>query len=259
MHIPSWTLGALALSVMAAPAWGGTITLKAKDGRTLKADSRGSGDKCVVLIHGKERTSADFEWLTGRLADNGFRVVALDLRGHGASGGSLEDATWDAMPHDVHAATKYLARQGAEEIILIGSEFGASLALYAAAEDERVTSLVLLSPEIVKLKETPMGDAMDAYGERSVLIIADDSIKMDNRTAAFLHDRAQGPKHLEWSTGAGEGIKMLNRKAGLEGLILSWLNGTYEVLNRDLTDTRELDASETDDIETSGKKFGEER
>jgi lipase len=94
----------------------------------------------VVCLHGVTSHGGRFERLAReRLA--GYRVVALDLRGHGRSGW---EPPWDA---DAHVAD--LLETVAEPATWIGHSFGGRLvAELAARHPERVERAVLLDPAL---------------------------------------------------------------------------------------------------------------
>jgi lipase len=98
---------------------------------------------CVVCVHGVTQHGAIFEPLGKRLADLGFLVLAVDLRGHGAS---------DRMPPwstDRHAQDllETLSSRGVRRATLVGHSFGGRVAAAAAASAPELTErLVLLDP-----------------------------------------------------------------------------------------------------------------
>lgn len=252
------SLALVAALALASPAFAATITLKTKDGASIKADEVGKGTNAVVLVHDKGRSHDDWTYFAGKLADNGWRVLSVDLRGHGESKppDSLTADDYKAMVNDVAAATTYLKSKGAQKIAVVGASFGANLALNLAAEDPNVTNLILLSPGL-NLQGVTVTDAMDKYAGRPVLMVAsyDDAYALKSVNA--LDERAKGDKHVELLEDAGAGAKMLNKNADLESLMIAWLNGTYRLSQGDKQATRNVSTGDTTEMETTGKKFGE--
>ena len=93
----------------------------------------------VVLLHGLGESAATWDDVAAALAPE-HRVVALDLRGHGASGRTGR-YSYELMRDDVLAA---LDRLGFATVTLVAHSMGAMVALLVAQEQpHRVTRLVL--------------------------------------------------------------------------------------------------------------------
>lgn len=113
-------------------------------GVPLHYTSEGEGEP-VVLLHGFA-VNADLNWrlpgLTDRLAEQ-FRVVAVDLRGHGLSGKPHDPERYGMqMVHDVRRLLDHL---GVERAHLVGYSLGGFVALrFAASFPERLRSLSVL-------------------------------------------------------------------------------------------------------------------
>ena len=91
----------------------------------------GQGANGVVLVHSD--LAALCSWLPYglSLAKLGYRVLAFDLPGHGAS--EPLDGANDAAVAGIAAAVTWLRGQGAEKVVLIGAAEGATFAAVAAA------------------------------------------------------------------------------------------------------------------------------
>jgi len=120
------------------------LALRSADGTALAADLWLAGPRApaVVIVHGagsRKENHADFG-LACREA--GMSALALDLRGHGASGG----ASGPGMLNDVMAALDALADRGAGALGLRGSSLGGFLALHAASRHPATRAAVALCP-----------------------------------------------------------------------------------------------------------------
>ncbi len=97
------------------------------DGVPIAYSVEGDGEVAVVLIHGWscDRTywRAQIEPLMAT-----YKVVSLDLAGHGTSGVEREQWTLPAFGADVAAVVEAL---GLERVILVGHSMGAPVALEA--------------------------------------------------------------------------------------------------------------------------------
>ncbi|WES64447.1 alpha/beta hydrolase [Microbacter sp. GSS18] len=97
----------------------------------------------VVCIPGMGDLASSFRFTVPALAAAGFRVAAMDLRGHGDS-----DVTFDAFD-DAAAGSDALAlaRHLGGPAVLVGNSMGAGAAVWAAAEDpSAISGLVLIGP-----------------------------------------------------------------------------------------------------------------
>ncbi len=241
---------------LAVPASADTIDLTTADGIQIGATTYGSGDNGVVLIHGKGRAAEDWSHFGERLATRGFHVVAVDLRGHGhsAEAADLSAATYPLMVADVDAAAAWLRENGAAKVHLVGAEFGANLAVLSAAADTEISDIALLSAGM-NLEGVASPAAMETYGARPALVIASAGDSYSARSATVLEGKAAGPVYLEILEGEAKGIRMLTRDPQLEGKLIAWLNGTYDLDGRRGGRTVTTEAGE--EVETSGVRFGD--
>jgi pimeloyl-ACP methyl ester carboxylesterase/ABC-type methionine transport system permease subunit len=114
-------------TAMTAPV---TRTFESFDGTPISYLDLGDGP-VVLLLHGFT-ANADLNWvrpgIAQKIADAGYRVIAPDLRGHGASPVPDDPASWprDAIARDQIALMKHL---GAEPFAVVGYSMGAISAL----------------------------------------------------------------------------------------------------------------------------------
>ena len=189
----------------------------------------------IILVHALSRTHEDWNAVASRLADAGFVVLAIDLRGHGASGPLPEGTTLDVltpMMADVSAARAFLASRREAvpgRVGLAGASIGANLAILAAAADPTVRSLALLSPGIDYRGLRPEA-AIKKYGERPALIIASQEDNYATGAARQLAVAGAGPgigiRDLRILNGAGHGSAMLARQPDLASSLVDWFRRT---------------------------------
>jgi pimeloyl-ACP methyl ester carboxylesterase len=114
-------------------------TFQSFDGVTLSYEDEGRG-RAVLLLHGFA-ADTNINWVRSgvldALVDEGFRVLALDARGHGLSEKPHDPAAYadDAMVRDARAL---LDHHELERAHVIGYSMGASTALALAATDPRI-------------------------------------------------------------------------------------------------------------------------
>jgi len=106
-------------------------------------DTGGSGP-VVLCMPGIGDVRQEYRFLLPRLRDAGYRVLLMDLRGHGDSSVGFADYSPKAFAED---ALTVLDQAKVVSAILIGcSMSGGAIAWAAAKAPERVQALVMLSP-----------------------------------------------------------------------------------------------------------------
>lgn len=101
----------------------------------------------LVFLHGYLQDKRFTTPWAIRLAQEGYRCVLVDLRGHGESTGRhISFGAFEAA--DVSAVLDELARRGADvsRAGLLGISYGASVALLTAGRDARVRAVVAFEP-----------------------------------------------------------------------------------------------------------------
>ena len=105
------------------------VSFPTQDGGLVYADLYGQGDRCVVLAHGGRFNKESWEKQARVLAQAGFRVLTIDFRGYGASRGPGQSDPLSAPLHlDILAAVRYLRRNGAKTVSVVGASMGGSAA-----------------------------------------------------------------------------------------------------------------------------------
>lgn len=171
-----------------------TITFPTPDGGTIHADVYGSGTHGVVLAHGGRLDRSSWREQAVDLADAGFRVLALDFRGYGESGGGTAAPRSDeAILLDVLAAVRYLREMGAEAVSVVGASLGGWAAAEAAATDPgSIDRLVLLAHPAIEAPERMQG--------RKLFVVTRDDPGPDGSPRLSRireqYERATGPKEL---------------------------------------------------------------
>jgi alpha-beta hydrolase superfamily lysophospholipase len=126
------------------------ISFATEDGALIYADVYGKGDRGVVLAHGGRFTKESWKPQAEQLAKAGFHVLAFDFRGFGQSHGPGDKDMFTAPMHlDVLAAVRYLRKNGAKTVAVIGGSFGGGAAADAsiASQPGEINRLILLAAE----------------------------------------------------------------------------------------------------------------
>ena len=140
----------------------------------------------LLLLHGF--TGSEASWRPFHAAWPGFKLIAVDLLGHGASD-SPADAARYAIEPCIHDLCAVLDRFGIDSAVVLGYSMGGRVALqFALARPERVRALILESAS----------PGIEDEGERAARVAADEalaaSIERDG-IEAFV-DRWQAPAPL---------------------------------------------------------------
>ncbi len=101
----------------------------------------------VLLTHGLTDSPYAMRHLAAFFQQNGFRVMAILLPGHGTQPGDLLDVKWQDWAKTVAYGAYKLAEE-ADEVYLAGYSAGAALSLYQSLRDDRVRGLFLFSPAL---------------------------------------------------------------------------------------------------------------
>ncbi|MFO0652893.1 MAG: alpha/beta hydrolase [Polyangiales bacterium] len=116
------------------------------NGRSIAWREYGSGPRPIVLTHGLLMDGRMFSKLAPALAERGYRVITVDMLGHGDSA-PVRDMTAHSMPlygADVIALLDHL---GIEQAVVGGTSLGANVSLeVAVAAPRRVRALLVEMP-----------------------------------------------------------------------------------------------------------------
>ena len=99
----------------------------------------------VLLTHGLTGSPYFMRHLAAFFQQNGFRVMAVLLPGHGTQPGDLLDVTWQEWAKAVAYGSDRLAEE-VDEVYLAGYSTGGALSVYQSLRDDRVRGLFLFSP-----------------------------------------------------------------------------------------------------------------
>lgn len=130
------------------------VEFQTQDGVNIVADyyEAAGSSKGVVFVHMMPATRSSWAEFASKLQAAGFHALAIDLRGHGESGGgnyqNFNDQQHQASIQDLAAAAEFLKGKGVKELSFAGASIGANLALLYLAENPDTKAAVLLSPGV---------------------------------------------------------------------------------------------------------------
>lgn len=206
------------------------VTYEGADGLQIAGDlylPSGQNLPAVMLLHMLGSSRADWVNFAETLADNCYAALAVDMRGHGETGG---EADWTKALEDLQRGLQYL--EGRPEIngtktAIVGASIGANMALRTAAVQPEVQTVVLLSPGL-DYQGVTTEDALAQYGNRPILIVASEEDSYAADSSQTLASQAQGLTKVQIYQSAGHGTAMLNNEPDLSGLIVDWLNSNVQ-------------------------------
>lgn len=177
----------------------------------------------VLLLHmlGSDRTA--WEEFAFRLALEGFVALAVDMRGHGDTGG---DRDFNKAAQDLQQVWEYFSKRpevDGDSTAVVGASIGANMALVTAAKKPAIDTVVLLSPGLV-YREVSTEDAIIEYGDRPLMIVASSEDTYSAQSSQQLVELSAGGANLLIYAGASHGTNLLASQPELAGEIIGWLD-----------------------------------
>jgi pimeloyl-ACP methyl ester carboxylesterase len=151
-----------------------TVQIAAEDGLTLVGDyfaptsTPAEGASAILFIHQHGGNRGEAAVLAQPLIDAGYALLAVDLRGHGETGG---EENWSAVTGDLQLWLEWLKSQPgiqpSQGVMTVGVAVGGNYALIACANEAECQTAVAISPlaagcDVVSCEEELV------YGEISV-------------------------------------------------------------------------------------------
>lgn len=184
--------------------------------------------KGVVLAHMMPATKKSWAEFAAKLQAAGYQALAIDLRGHGESGGGdyreFSDAEHQASIRDLEAAAKFLQDKGVNSLALAGASIGANLSLQYLAQNPEIQAAVLLSPGVDYhgIQITPLA-AQVAEKNKILFVGAEDDAGTMGGTCDEIVALLGQPEKICHSQG-GHGTNLFENRPELMHKILKFLN-----------------------------------
>lgn len=223
-------LTASAAQRVAPAAAGEDVQFTTSDGVVIAGTlySAGVGSPAVLCLHQWRSDRTSFAVLAGKLQQEGFTVLTIDMRGYGGS--TRTEAGKRIRPDrraqkDLEAALDFLRSHPAADgtrLGIVGASYGSSNALMYAASDPAIRALVLLSPGLNYFNELPTEAPLKAYSGRPLLAVASSEDLRSVETVEAYKRIAPGMV-VEMYEGAGHGTDILDAGVGLDAVIIDFL------------------------------------
>lgn len=207
------------------------VTVEAVDGLSLQGDyyplpataETEQEQPAVLLLHMLGRDRGTWQPLIEPLQEAGFVVLAVDMRGHGATGGERD---WENAENDIQIWLDWLkAQPDAGEVVIVGGSIGGNMALIGCANDPECVTAIALSPGLDYRGVMPESAVVDQLMDRAVLLVAahDDNYSADS--VRQMASAAQGEIGMRIYQDNAHGTNMFSTDYGdrVMILIVNWL------------------------------------
>ncbi len=205
-----------------------------KDGVTIVADYYPNkyAKFAGIFVHMRPATKESYRELATFFQNQGFAILALDLRGHGESVNSvrgklnynlfsLDDEKQSI--NDLESASLFLEKEGFDKSkqFLIGASIGANLSYQFLAENSKVKSAVLLSPGI-NYHGVILNKVDQENFSQKILVIYALGDQPAVEASKYLRSWYPNLRYLEFQ-GSDHGTDLLEKYPQLSESILNWL------------------------------------
>lgn len=106
----------------------------------------------ILFIHGTAVYSRFYAEFLHDLSRNKYRVVALDLPGHGKSEGRRGHFSIEELVSTIKDVTSFIIENYGKKVVVIGSSLGGITTLYTAAADPRISACVCVNAALLNEK-----------------------------------------------------------------------------------------------------------
>ncbi|MBX4198088.1 alpha/beta hydrolase [Candidatus Parcubacteria bacterium] len=193
---------------------------------------QGKGERALVLLHMMPATKESWNVCAEAFNKVGYDVLAIDLRGHGESGGGVytnfKDQDHQTSEQDVEGARMWFEDRGIhpENIYIGGASIGANLAIQYLAKHSECKAIFCLSAGLRYrgIETLPLVRRLEA-AQKIFLAAAKDDERVPDAAMQTeeLYSAATAEKQLKIFETGGHGTDMFNEHPDLINLIISYL------------------------------------
>ncbi|WP_440107721.1 alpha/beta fold hydrolase [Streptosporangium sp. H16] len=185
------------------------------DGGTIAYEVTGTAGPLVVLAHGMGDSREAYRFLAPALVEAGYRVAAVDLRGHGESSVGWASYTRTALAGDLIALVRHL---GGPAVLVGHSIAGGAATIAAAKAPELVTALVELAP-FTRKQQVRLGDLrVAAYRRGATHLMGTTILGSTRQWAKYLDLAYPGVKPADWDVRTKQITAMLQEPGRMKVL-----------------------------------------
>lgn len=163
------------------------------DGGTIHVIERGEG-RPFLLLHGVTETSVIWHYQLLDLVEAGYRVVAIDIRGHGRSQAGGDGYTLAAMARDIHEVVGVL---GLRDSVAVGHSMGAMVLLQLLSDHPELVPDAITSLALVATSASPvLGNGVPGAAAQLVRVLTPVAGRGHVRASAGVAGRSRPPGDL---------------------------------------------------------------
>ena len=204
------------------------VVIAGADGLEIVGDFQSEGNEPqpgVLLLHMLNNRRQSWEPLVPELLAAGYAVLAIDMRGHGETGGAQD---WTLAEQDLQLVFDWLQARpevDAAKVAIVGASIGANMAIRTAANDTEAAGVIMLSGGL-DYRGVTTEDALQNYGNHPVLIVAAEGDGYAKDSAETLHTQQSnlGNTELIIYDGGAHGTSLFAAQPDIISTIISWLN-----------------------------------
>lgn len=194
------------------------------DGGQIAYDEVGEGP-LVICAPSMGDLRSEYRFLAPRLAAAGYRVVTMDVRGHGESSVEWSDYSVAAIGADMLALARHLE---AGPALLVGTSMAAGASVWAAAEArELVAGLVLIGPFVRDMGPSWLGKLVF-----SPLIGGPWGVALWGKYYSMLYPSRKPEDLDDYTRALLSNLRQPGRKVALQRMFLSSKRASQERLDR---------------------------
>ncbi len=208
------------------------ISFRTEDGVTIVGNYLVGSDTAILLLHMMPAAKESWNDFAKALNQEGFSVLAIDLRGHGEStkqnGNILNyrqftDEQHQASIKDVEAAVDYLTQKGVTTIHIAGASIGANLALQYQSEHPEIKKSILLSAGLNYRGVLTEPSAQKLNEDQNVFLLAGNLDSAAAEAINRLPNLIKGDKEVGVYDTSTHGTDLFKEYPSLISELVTWL------------------------------------
>ncbi|MCA9840927.1 MAG: alpha/beta fold hydrolase [Cyanobacteria bacterium HKST-UBA03] len=221
------------------------------NGKALPSASTPKKYPLIILTHGLSGSQWDWGTLPKHLMDNGYAVLAYDLRGHGSSTDrahqlytwrNFDTSDWEFLIDDFSTLIDHIAHNpdlapwvNTDRVGLIGADIGANAAFHQALANKPIQFIVALSPGLEYAGFSPF-DAAEEIKQPVLYTVTKGDVYALESTQE-IYDYTFSRRKLNVYGGSSHGTAMLTDDPKVMTDVVAWIQKVMPVKGKGLADT----------------------